>query len=113
MSEFLSKMSSRYKGAEGPVSPNRIQHFLEDHGESQMNAQDIWLLMPDEVLSKLTSNTGRPKEKKIKKFMRSVEELLEEYKPNDILKISVGCIRKDGSIDAMTLKHLIDDDNEI
>lgn len=113
MSEFLSKMSSRYKGAVEPVSPNRIQHFLEDHGESGMTASDLWLLMPDEVVAKFTSNTDRPKEKKIKKFMRSLDELMEEYKPNDLLKISVECIRKDGSIDAMALKHLIDEDTAI
>ena len=111
MSEFLSKMHSRYKSATETPSPKQIQEFITDHGESHMTSSDLWLLMPQEVISNFTSNKGRLKQDKVRKFLKSVDILLDTYKPNDILKINTDCIKKDGKIDEAKFKYFLENDN--
>ncbi len=108
MDERLSRLESKYLK---PVSltPNRIDQYLH-HKEETLTPGDVWMMMPPEIVMEFTSNTGRLKEKKVKKFMRSLENLMDDYEPHDLIKMSADCINKDGSVDKTKLQAILDEE---
>jgi hypothetical protein len=104
MTEFLSAYNRRFKTSQ--VTPNRIQQHLE-RGDDDLTANDVWLMMPSEIVSLFYSNTKRPKDKNIKKFIKSLDILLEDYKPMDLLKIDVDCVNRNGSINEDNLRKIL------
>lgn len=91
------------------ISPAQIQVRLLS--PEKMSAEDLFNLMPPEIEELFLSNKGNPKDKKAKRFRRSLGDLMEieNVSPMDLLKISRECIKKNGSIDEKAFFELLEE----
>lgn len=105
MVETIRELKSKLNGSDH-VTPARIQRYLE-RSDDELSANDVWLLMPPEITAKFVSNSGNLKEKKIKKFLRSLDALLVDHTPMDLLKMDEDCVRKDGSVNEVLLDKIL------
>lgn len=107
MTELLSRLqSSIIEKAKNP-SPKQIQEQIDINKKTVVTPEEIWNELLPEIESEFISNSGQLKEKKIRKFMRNIELLLGSYSAIDLIKMDVGCIRKDGGIDEENFKRIL------
>lgn len=93
-------------------TPNQILHILGRPEAGRLTPEEFFQTLPPEVQDEFLSRKGNPKQDKIKKFYRSLQDLFDEYDPTDLLKMDVSCIKKDGSILRERLDEILENDPE-
>lgn len=88
------------------VTPNQLHNYMTRRSFENVT-EEIWEQLHESVTEKFFSNKGNLKPDKRKRFMRSLDTLLEEYAPHDLIKMDETCIRKDGSIDISKFRQVL------
>jgi hypothetical protein len=110
MKEIIDKVDSKIIPEQDIITPNRINHFITHPEQNHISGEALWDEMPPEIKGVFISGKGNlKKDKKYRRFILSLEELLDAYKPIDIMKMDEDCIRKDGTIDKSALDDLLED----
>lgn len=94
-----------------PVTPKQIRDRMDDPDE--MSAQDLFNLMPPEIKARFVSGKGNPKEKDLKKFIKSLDLLMDDYTVGELLQMSEECIDREGGIYEEELKKILADEEGI
>ena len=112
MNETHRRLVTTYPPAEnGSIPRSTVQSFLAHPERNHVPAKVLYEEMPPEVKDMFTSGKGNLKEKKYRKFLRSLDVLLEEFTEQELLMISDSCIDKDGSINLEGLKAIWKDED--
>jgi hypothetical protein len=90
------------------VTPNQLQNYMTRRSFEKVT-DEIWEQLDESVTEKFFSNKGNLKPDKRKRFIRSLDLLLEEYPPHDLVKMDETCIKKDGSVDIEKFKQILSD----
>jgi hypothetical protein len=92
-------------------TPEQINKHI--HGDVEYTAHDVWLSLDYTVMMEFVSNTGNLKEKKIGKFLKSVDTLMDSLYPfKDLIKLSAECIEHDGRINLHTFNDFLQKKNQ-
>lgn len=106
MVEILDRLATRYGLTESvPVTPVRIREHLARSNE--LSAETLYSRMPAAIQAEFVSRKGNPKEKKLKRFLRRLNDLMDEYTPEQLLQIKPDCIVSDGRIKKKTLNRYL------
>lgn len=114
MKEINRRLTNTYQPAENGVIPRcTVESFLAHPERNHVPAKVLYEEMPPEIKEIFTSGKGNLKEKQYKKFLRSLDVLLEEFTETQLLMMSDTCIDKDGSINLEGLKAIWADEDGI
>lgn len=106
MAEILDKLAVRYGLTQStPVTPVRIQEYLAR--ADRVSAEDLYSQLPPNIRVEFLSRKGNPKDKKLRRFIRGLDNLLGEYTPEQLLQIKPDCIENNGRIKKKTLNRYL------
>ena len=106
MVEILDKLAARYGLTESvPVTPVRLHEHLAR--ANRLSAEALYSRMPPAIQTEFVSRKGNPKEKKLRRFLRRLNDLMDEYTPEQLLQIKTDCIVNDGRIKKKTLNRYL------
>lgn len=112
MQENLERLYQQVAGEIKTPTPNRVLHILGRPEAGRLTADEFFQTLPPEIQEEFLSRKGNPKQEKLKKFYKNLEDLFEEYSPTDIIRMDVDCIKKDGSIIRERLDEILENDPE-